>query len=174
MTLWGQQVELAANVQTLNFQLKNLLGVETIGDARLWPQASLAVIADVPDRQQAVELALANRADLAAVRLVANSGGAESEAAAVAILQLAGGGLGGTPPSGCLVMLLHHAAADEQRAARAQQMAELLGDRERSVRDETLQAVIILDATHQADRDYALGGSKWPRPICKPVNNNNN
>ena len=146
LELWGRQVELNANVQSLNFQLKNLLGVETVGDVRIWPQSSLAVVNDVPDKQQAVEVALANRADLAAIRLAAGADRAESQGAALAILQLAGGGLGTTPPTGCLALLLHHAAVDEQRSARSRQMAELLADRERTVRNETLEAVMILDA----------------------------
>jgi hypothetical protein len=147
LDLWHRQSELGATVNTLNFQLKNLLGVETVGDARIWPQASLAVTADVPDSQQAVNVALANRADLAAVRLVACSNGDDSEVAARTILQLSGGGLGAAPPpTGCLALLLHHGAADDERAARSAQMAELLADRERAARDETLQAIAILEA----------------------------
>ncbi|HEV3417855.1 MAG TPA: hypothetical protein VG056_13600 [Pirellulales bacterium] len=146
LDLWHRQAELGATVNTLNFQLKNLLGVETVGDSRIWPQASLAVTADIPDRQQALNVALANRADLAAVRLVAYSNGDDSDAAARTILQLSGGGMGAAPPpTGCLTLLIHHGAAADERAARSAQMAELLADRERAARDETLQAVAILE-----------------------------
>jgi outer membrane protein TolC len=144
--LGHRQVELRATVQQLNYQLEDLLGVEIAADARFWPQTSLTVSTITPNKDEAVNLALANRADLAELRLAAGADGRDSVAAARTILPLAAGGLGSSsPPSGCLAFLLHPGSSGSAGAIRSQQLAELLADRQRTVRHETLQAVVIVE-----------------------------
>jgi hypothetical protein len=147
LELWHKQVELRATVDKLNAQLQELLGVELARDAHFWPETSLAVSPDVPDKDESVSLALANRGDLAALRLAAAADGPEGLVAARAVLRLAGGGLG-TPPaqaSGSLRLLLHVRASSDESAIRSQQVGELLADRERVVRHETLLAVAMVE-----------------------------
>jgi hypothetical protein len=144
--LGHRQVELRATVQQLNYQLEDLLGVEIAADSRFWPQASLNVTAVTPNKDEALNLALANRADLAELRLAAGADGRDSVAAARTILPLAAGGLGSSSaPSGCLALLLHAGSSDSAGAIRSQQLAVLLADRQRTVRHETLQAVVIVE-----------------------------
>jgi hypothetical protein len=144
--LWHRQVELRATVQQLNYQLEDLLGVEVASDARFWPQASLTVTTVTPNKDEAVNLALAHRADLAALRLAAGADSQDSVAAARTIFQLAAAGLGSSsPPPGCLVLLLHARSSEDEGAIRSQQLAVSLADRQRTVRHETLQAVVVVE-----------------------------
>ncbi len=144
--LWHRQVELRATVGQLNYQLEDLLGVELAADNRFWPQASLGVTIVTPNRDEAVNLSLANRADLAELRLAAGADSQDSMAAARTIFQLAGGGLGSSSlPSCCLGLLVHARSSDCEGPIRRQQMAELLALRQRTARHETLQAVLVVE-----------------------------
>lgn len=148
LELWHRQVELRSTVQQLNSRLLELLGTELAAAALYWPETSLVVTTDVPDKDDSIGFALANRADLAALRLAANADGADSLAAARTLLQLAGGGLGApaAKAQGRLGMLLHPHATERDQSARSQQLADLLSDRQRTVRQETLLAVSTVEA----------------------------
>ncbi len=148
LELWRRQVELQATILKLNFQLLEMLGVELAVGAHFWPETSLVATPDVPDENDAVGFALANRADLAALRLAANADGAESVMAARTLLQIAGGGLGSPPPKkhDRLRFLLHFHASRQEESARSQQLAGLLSDRERTVQGETRLAVSMVEA----------------------------
>jgi hypothetical protein len=147
LELWHRQSELRASILKLNYQLQDLLGVEIVPDARFWPEASLVVTNLAPDRNEAVNLALANRADLAELRLAAGADARDSVAAARTVLQLSGGGLGTAPQTpSCLGLLQRARSTDCEGSARSQQMADLLADRTRAARHETLSAVVVLEA----------------------------
>jgi hypothetical protein len=151
LDLWHRQVDVRATIEKLNVQLEDLLGVDLAPGAHFWPEAALRVSPDVPNPDEAVGFALANRADLAALRLAANADGAESLAAARTLLAIAGGGLGTAPPKphAKFIALVHvHAAADEQQA-RSQQLAQLLAERQRATRHETWAAAAAVE-THLA------------------------
>jgi hypothetical protein len=143
LELWRRQGELRATIAQLNGQVEQLIGLPLAPGARFWPESSLAVSAEAPDPEVAVGIALANRADLAALRVAASTEGSEAMAADRAILQLAGAGLGGSPARHAC-WLPHVRAADEESAARHRQVVELLSQRQRAVAQETRLAAMLV------------------------------
>ena len=141
--VWHRQAELRSTIQGLNYQLKDLLGVAIADDARFWPEARLTVTIARPESVEAVGVALANRADLAAARLAASAGGREGVSVARTVIQLASG-LAMMPQTSGLARLTHAHASQLEESFRSQQMAELLADRDRAARHETRQAVSVV------------------------------
>src|SRR5262245_31834881 len=88
--------ELELTIDQLNEQLANLMGVELAPGTRFWPDINLQVDPNVPALEEAQMMALAQRADLAALRVAANGG---TETMRTAVSQ-AGAGLG-LMTSGC-------------------------------------------------------------------------
>lgn len=139
-----RRAELRSTIQRLNSQLKDLLGVAIADDTRFWPEARLTVTIAKPEPGHAVAVALANRADLAAARLAAKTSGPEGVLAARAVIQLTSG-LALPPPTSGLARLTQVHSARLEEPFRSRQMAELLTDRDRAAKNETRQAVSVVE-----------------------------
>jgi hypothetical protein len=135
--------ELELTLDLLNEQLSMLLGGELPAGARHWPDVNLQVDPALPPLDEAQGIALAQRADLAALR-VAESGG--STGAMRAVLGLSGAGLGGSSGMCGLCSLLHFRAAADEAAARADQLQSAIADKQRTIRHEVAQAIATIDA----------------------------
>jgi hypothetical protein len=123
--------ELELAIDLLNEQLANLMGVDLAPGSRFWPDIRLEVDPAVPALEEAQMTALAQRADLAALRL--------------GWLGLPEGlsQLGSAKPKH---PLLHPRAKHEQEAIRQEQTDSAVADKERSIRHEVAQAVATLQA----------------------------
>lgn len=139
LQLRHQQVELHATIKRLNHQLVEIIKLELEPGSQFWPEVNLMVDPLLPDAEESVMVALANRADLAALRLAANASGRDSLAAAQLLLpQLSGGSLPATPTMS--LALLHSRKILSQADVRGEQLSMALAERERAARNETLQA----------------------------------
>lgn len=136
--------ELELTIDPLNEQLANLLGGDLPPGSRFWPDIGLKVDPAVPVVEEAQMIALAQRADLAALR-VGNAGG-------VGGLEVMRTMLGQTPglglsSRGCkLLSLLHFRAKNDEAAIREEQLQAAVADKERAIRHEVAQAVATLEA----------------------------
>jgi hypothetical protein len=135
--------EVELTIDLLNEQLTMLLGGELPIKARHWPDVNLQVDPVVPPLEESQGIALAQRADLAALRVAAGGG---STAAMRAVLGLSGAGLGVSSGVCGLCSLLHYRSAADESAARADQMQSAIADKQRSIRHEIAQAVATIDA----------------------------
>lgn len=145
LELWHKQVELLATLDQLNHNLQLLIGADLMENAHFWPEAALQVDGAVPNRDEAINVAFAQRADLAAIALAAGSSGEEQGEAARVLLSASGSGLGIAPPTPCclsLLMLMH--AGDCAAPVRSQQLCDLLADRRRTARHEVAQAAFAI------------------------------
>jgi outer membrane protein TolC len=135
--------ELELTIDALNEQLANLLGVELAPGTRFWPDIGLQVDPNVPVVEEVQMTALAQRADLAALRVAAGSGGVESMRT---MLGQTGAGLG-LATGGCkLLSLLHFRATGDEAAIREEQLQGAVADKERAIRNEVAQAVATIQA----------------------------
>jgi outer membrane protein TolC len=129
-------------IDLLNEQLTMLLGGELPVGARHWPDVKLLVDPAVPLLDEAQGIALAQRADLAALR-VAGSGG---DTAARAVLGLVTPGLG-LSSCGCeLCSLIHLRAAADEACTRLEQLQSAVADKQRSIRHEVAQALATIES----------------------------
>jgi hypothetical protein len=91
---------------------------------------------------EVVGIALAQRADLAALRVAASDSGS---AAARALLGTTSAGLGLAGRAGGLCSLIHFRAAADEAAARGDQLQSAIADKQRSIRHEVAQAIATID-----------------------------
>ena len=148
LDLLHRQADLQPTIHGLNVRLAELLDVELQPGSRFWPAAELVVDPTIPDFEEAMMLALTNRADLAALRRASNADGRDRRVAAQLTMQTISGGLTSpiTPPR---LALLHANALDNESEVRGEQIGLMLGERERATRNETAQAVMVLHARLQ-------------------------
>jgi hypothetical protein len=135
--------ELELTLDLLNDQLSTLLGGELPAGARHWPDVNLQVDPTVPLLEEAQGIALAQRADLAALRVAADGG---STAAMRAVLGLSGAGLGVSSGACSLCSVLHFRAAADEAAARGDQLQSAIADKQRMIRHGVAQAIATIEA----------------------------
>jgi len=135
--------ELELTIDVMNEQLANLLGVELAPGTRFWPDIGLQVDPSVPVVEEVQMTALAQRADLAALRVAAGSGGVESMRT---MLGQTGAGLGLATANCKLLSLLHFRATGDEAAIREEQLQGAVIDKERAIRNEIAQAVATVQA----------------------------
>ena len=138
--------ELELTLDVLSQQLAMLLGSDLPPGTRFWPDVNLKVDPTVPPLEEAQMIALAQRADLAALRLAARESSRGNLDMMRAVLGQSGAGLG-LSSSGCsLLALLHPRAKNDEAAVRTEQLYTAVADKERSIRSEVAQAVFSLGA----------------------------
>ncbi len=138
--------ELELTLDVLSQQLAMLLGSDLPPGTRFWPDVNLKVDPAVPPLEEAQMTALAQRADLAALRLATRESSRGNLEMMRAVLGQSGGGLG-LSSSGCsLLSLLHFRAKEDEAAVRTEQLYTAVADKERSIRSEVAQAVFSLSA----------------------------
>lgn len=139
-------VELELTVDQLNQQLASLLGGDLPVGARFWPDISLKVDPEMPPLEEAQLTALAQRADLAALRLAAQTNGRDNLAAARALLGQSHGGLGLTAGGAKLLAFLHPHATGDEADARQSQLETAVADQERAIRGDVAQTLAAIEA----------------------------
>jgi hypothetical protein len=145
LDLQHRLVDLQPTIQGLNEQLARKLNVELPPGARFWPEAQLVVDSEIPAAEEAAMTALANRADLAAVRCAVQAEPRDYAAAVQLLMQQVTGGLSNRVPSAKLAVLQTHARQSEA-LVRGDQLDLMLYDRQRQAESETVQAVELLAA----------------------------
>jgi hypothetical protein len=137
--------EIELTIDLLSEQLSNVVGAEPPPGSRFWPDVDLRVDPSVPAVEEAQMTALAQRADLAALRAAAMCGARSSLDEMRAVLsQTSGLGLAA---SGCqLVGLRHPHAKGDEAAIREEQLQAAVADKERAIRNEVRQAVATIEA----------------------------
>jgi hypothetical protein len=133
--------EVELTIDQLNEQLANLLGVDLAPGTRFWPDISLQVEPNVPAVDEAQMMALAQRADLAALR-VAAGGGAQTMRTALGVAGFSAAG----PLAGASGLWMHLVAKHKEAAIREEQLAGAVADKERAVKHEAAQAVATVQA----------------------------
>jgi hypothetical protein len=133
--------ELDLLIDQLNEQLATLLGVELAPGTRFWPDIDLQVDPNVPGLDESQITALAQRADLAALR-VAAGGGAQTMRTAIGMLGVTAAG----PLAGASGLCWHLFGKHRQTAIREEQLAGAVSDKERAVRNEVARAVGTVQA----------------------------
>ena len=144
LELLHRQADVQGTIHRLNYQLAESMGVELAPGTRYWPEVDLVVDPQIPYSDEAVSVALRNRADLAALRLASQADGREAIAAARIILQPFGAGSSTSSSSGCLAKLLQACALRREADVRSEQLNSARRDHERTVENEVRQAI---DAT---------------------------
>lgn len=139
-------VELELTLDQLNGQLANLLGSEPPPGTRYWPDIDLKVDPVVPAVAEAQSLAMVQRADLAALRLAANSGERGNLDAMRSLLAQSHAGLGHAA-SGCgLIALVHFRAREDEAGERQGQLLSVVADQERTTRHDVAQSITTIHA----------------------------
>ena len=139
LELLHRQTGLSGDIDRLNSLLQRQQGAELPANSRYWPQASLQAAHIDFDREQAVAAALANRAELAALRQASGADDFDKQALARMFLPLVDG-TGAAPPAGGS----SRRVSETSLQTRSLQIDHLLAARERDVRQETLQALAAL------------------------------
>jgi hypothetical protein len=140
LELLHKQVDLEATIEDLNHQLVNLLGVEPL-DSRLWPAADLKVDAAVPSVEDAQQLALRQRCDLAALRMAACC---DVEVMRT-LLGQANAGLGLSPSCQALAAL-HLLAKQCEGDIRGDQLSAAADEQERTLANDVARAIAAIEA----------------------------
>lgn len=140
LELLHRQAELQLTIRQLNGRLAEVLDVTLAGDSQFWPEASLVVDTSLPEEAESVQLALVQRADLAALRLALHADDRARLAASRLLLPSAHSALGVAPLAGRLVRN-HARAIAAEAAVRTTQLSEVLVDREQAVQREVIQAL---------------------------------
>jgi hypothetical protein len=133
--------EVRGNIDQLNYQLADALGVTREPGSHFWPEVNLVVDPTLPDAESAVAVGLSHRADLAALRCASQADGREAVAAAK--LLLAPLGIGATDSGGCL-KILHLCSQAREADSRADQIAIARRHQERAVETEVRQAADLV------------------------------
>ena len=141
-----KQVDLEATIDQLNHQLVKLLGAEPPANSRLWPEADLTVVSDVPPLMESQQIALLQRADLCALRIAASANDPQNLSLSRAVLGQSGAGLGLSPNPLALLAALHVNARQEETAVRQEQLDGTLAEQERITRHDVAEAIAILQA----------------------------
>jgi hypothetical protein len=144
LELLHRQVELLATIQRLNQQLAALLHCDLPPGSHFWPETDLTVDPAIPDREEAAALAVLNRADIAALRLGNQASGRDSLELAQLLLPQISAGLGSSLSTARLSFLSGQRLGGSQ--IRSEQLSLAGTEQERSTRNETLQAISVLEA----------------------------
>lgn len=147
LELVHKQVDLEALIDQLNHQLVKLLGAEPPPFTRLWPEADLTVNPAIPPVAESQQIALAQRADLCALRVAASVNDPKNLDISRALLAQSGVGLGlAMNPCASLLAVFHHKARREEAGIRQAQLASTLADQERQARHDVAEAISTLQA----------------------------
>jgi hypothetical protein len=138
--------ELDLTLDVLSQQLAMLLGSDLPPGTRFWPDVNLKVDPAMPPLEEAQMIALAQRADLAALRLAARESSRGNLEMMRAVLGQSGAGLGLSAGGCSLLAWLHPRAKNDEAAVRTEQLYTAVADKERSIRSEVAQAVFSLGA----------------------------
>ena len=144
LELLHRQVELLATIQRLNQQLAGLLNCNLPPGSHFWPETELTVEPGIPDREEAAALALSNRADLAALRMGNQASGRDSLELAQLLLPQMSAGLGSSLSTARLSFLSGQRLGGSQ--IRSEQLSLAAAEQERSIRNETFQAISVIEA----------------------------
>lgn len=152
ITLLAERTQAEVGRVQITSQLQSLLGIaDSAGDLAIWPVADWEVIFEPLDEQQAVQVGLANRSDLAVLRYVCQLPDQCMLPAIRQILSAQDASLGLAPSLRNLFLgpklreLLGASGDEEQEAAlRRQQLRGLIRDRERSATHEIREAVHVV------------------------------
>src|SRR5262245_41178761 len=137
--------EIEMTIDLLNEQLANLIGAEPPPGSRFWPDVDLRVDPGAPAMEEAQITALAQRADLAALRAAAMCSGRKSLEEMRAVLSQTS--RLGLAAGGCNLMgLAHPRAKGDEAAVREEQLEAAVADKERTIRSEVRQAVATVEA----------------------------
>jgi hypothetical protein len=140
LELLHKQVDVEATIDDLNRQLINLLGIELL-DSRFWPEADLKVDPVVPNVEEAQQLALQQRCDLAALRTAACC---DVEVMRT-LLGQANAGLG-LSPSCQLLGTIHLAAKLCEGDIRNEQLFATADEQERTLANDIARAITTIEA----------------------------
>ena len=143
LQLLHRQIELQATIEKLNQQLAELLECELPSNSHFWPEAHLHIEPNVPDSEEATMLALANRADVAALRLATQADAGTAAELVQRLLPQSSPGSGDSMP---LAVRLAVFCKSRDSGVRGDQLALAASTRERQTRNETFQAVSALSA----------------------------
>jgi hypothetical protein len=142
LELMHKQVDLESTIDELNHQLANLIGAEPPPDKRLWPETDLKVDPAVPSVAQTQELAVQQRADLAALNLAAD----QDLDVMRALLGQTNAGLG-LALGGCKALtVLHVVARQDEEFIRGDQLGSAAAEQERTIRHNVARAVAAVEA----------------------------
>lgn len=140
LELLHKQVDLEATIEDLNHQLVTLLGIEPPG-SRLWPDADLRVDPAVPPVEQAQQLALQQRCDLAALRMAICC---DVEVMRT-LLRQSNAGLGLSSSCGACAAL-HLLARRAEGDIRSEQLDAAVNQQERTIINDVARAIATMEA----------------------------
>jgi outer membrane protein TolC len=143
-------------VDKMQGQLQQLCGVEHDPNVLLWPQADLAVVVVPIDLPRAIADGLANRADLAGLRMLSGSLNADTLPAARSGMQALSPGLGVS----MIAKRLFGGSSGSQGEvqSRQAQLAQAQCDLERTVTREVTEAVQTVETRL---REIAVAKERW-------------
>jgi hypothetical protein len=141
LALQHQTVEVRGTVERLNYQLNDALGVSLPPGSWHWPEVDLLVDPSYIHADEAVAVGLANRADLAALRMASRAEGREVVSAARILLQPLGIGMSTASSGCCLTKLLHLCSAGAESDVRSEQLQAARRSQELTVEQEVRQSV---------------------------------
>lgn len=143
--LLDQDAQLRSSIDQLNGQLRSLIGLDD-DQTPLWPAADLNVTGDPTDVEEAVRVGLANRPDLAMLRMMSGSLDTDTLPAARSGLQQVDPMLGS---SGRATRLLSRKSKETSNAkelpSRQSQLSQLQTDRRRAASEEIRQKARAVD-----------------------------
>jgi hypothetical protein len=142
LELAHRQADVQGTIYRLNHQLAESLGRKLPVGARYWPESDLLVDPSVPDSDEAVGFGLANRADLAALRIASRAEGREAIVAAQVLLQPLGVGAGTGSPN--MIKLAHFFSQRREADAREDQLWMARRQQEQTVESQVRQAADLV------------------------------
>lgn len=141
----AKQHELQGTIEGLNQQLLKVLNVQ-LCDKRIWPDVELKMDACKIDRCEAFELATLQRADLASVRLLAESDDSAAVAVIRAVLSRLNAGLGSSSTASPIRQFLDPAGASVEASVRQGQVRETTAQQEKVIWHDVVEAVTKLES----------------------------
>ncbi|MGE0755908.1 MAG: hypothetical protein AB7O38_02770, partial [Pirellulaceae bacterium] len=141
-----RHAELQTTVYRLNAQLAAMLHIDLPPSTRFWPECDLTVWPDVPTAEDAVLFALATRADVAAARQACQECAAGRTAAAEWMVGQVTGVVPGLASGAGPRFVFSLRRRPDTSGSLCEQLSFVVAQRERSARQETLQAVENLTA----------------------------
>lgn len=150
-----RRIQLLSSIRQMQGQLQQLVGVDVDETMPIWPEADLNVAVEPVDAGAAVTQGLANRADIAALRMLGGNLDADTLPAArigmAAINPALGASAAGQGPFG-------EAGRSAEAATRQSQAQQALADLEKSAAREIADAAQKIDA---ALRQIAVAKERW-------------
>jgi len=150
-----RRIQLLSSIRQMQGQLQQLVGVDVDETMPIWPEADLDVAVEPVDAAAAVTQGLANRADIAALRMLGGNLDADTLPAArigmAAINPALGASAAGQGPFG-------EANRSAEASTRQSQAQQALADLEKSAAREIADAAQKIDA---ALRQIAVAKERW-------------